>query len=120
MLACVVPEKLPSGISTKSCIDTAVMRACETVPDNRPHALVRRTSHSPHRREPGTRVPRTVQVPSAIWMAGAGAAGATAGTGETAAGAGDVAAGYWQALCTDMHAAVSRKGNAPRNTVRPF
>jgi len=120
MLACVVPEKLPSGISTKSCIGTAVLRACETVLDNRPPALVRRTSHSPHRREPGTRVPRTVQVPSASWIAGAGAAGATAGTGATAAGAGGVAPGYSQALCTDTHVAISRKGNDSRSPVRSF
>ena len=120
MLACVVPEKLPSGISIRFCIGTEVLRACETVPDNRPPALVRRTSHSPHRREPGRRVPRTVQVPSASWIAGAGAAGATVGTGATAAGAGDVAAGYSQALCTDMHAAINRKGNDPRNPFRRF
>src|SRR6516165_11375286 len=119
-LACVVPEKLPSGISTKFCIGTAVLRACETVPDNRPPALVRRTSHSPQRREPGTRVPCTRHVPSASWMAGAGAAGAAAGTGEAAAGAGGAAAGYWQALCTDTHAAMTSNRNDPRNQVRPF
>src|SRR6516165_828095 len=113
MLACVLPEKLPSAISTRFCIGTAVLRACETEPDNWPPALVRRTSHSPQKREPGTRVPRTVQVPSASWIAGAGAAGATAGAGETAAGAGGVAPGYWQALCTDTHAAISSKGNDP-------
>ena len=56
-LAGVLPEKLPSGISTKFCIGMAVLRACETVPDNWPPALVRRTSHSPQKREPGTRVP---------------------------------------------------------------
>jgi hypothetical protein len=113
MLAGVLPEKLPSGISSRSCIGMAVLRACDSVPDNWPPALVRRTSHSPQKREPGTRVPRTVQVPSASWIAGAGAAGATAGAGETAAGAGGVAPGYWQALCTDTHAAISSKGNDP-------
>jgi hypothetical protein len=90
MLAGALPEKLPSGISIRFCIGTAVLRACETVPDNWPPALVRRTSHSPHRREPGTRVPRTVQVPSASWVAGAGATGAAAGTGATAAAAAGV------------------------------
>src|SRR6516225_7772299 len=118
MLAGVVPEKLPSGISSKFCIGMAVLRACDSVPDNWPPVLVRRTSHSPQKREPGTRVPCTRQVPSASWMAGAG--GAAAGTGETAAGAGGVAAGYWQALCTDTPAAMSRKGNVSRNPVRPL
>ena len=120
MLAGVLPEKVPSGISTKFCIGMAVLRACETVPDNWPPALVRRTSHSPHRREPGTRVPCTLQVPSASWMAGAGAAGAAAGIGEIAAGAGGVAAGYSQALCTDTHAAVTSTRNEPRNTAKPL
>jgi hypothetical protein len=33
-LAGALPEKLPSGISTRFCIGIAVLRACETVPDN--------------------------------------------------------------------------------------
>jgi hypothetical protein len=115
MLAGVLPEKLPSGISIRFCIGMAVLRACETVPDNSPPALVRRTRHSPQKREPGTRVPCTVQIPSASWIAGGGAAGAAAGTGATAAGAEGVAPGYSQALCTDMHAAISRKDNNTRN-----
>ena len=32
-LACVVPERLPSGISTRFCIGT-VARACDTTPDS--------------------------------------------------------------------------------------
>jgi hypothetical protein len=34
LLAGILAEKLPSGISTKFCIGTAVLRPCETVPDN--------------------------------------------------------------------------------------
>jgi hypothetical protein len=120
MLAGALPEKLPSGISTRFWIGTAALRACETVPDNWPPALVRRTSHSPHRREPGTRVPRTVQVPSASWTAGGRAAGCAAGAGGVATGAGGGAAGGWQALCIDTHPAKRRKRNDPSNTVRLF
>src|SRR5262249_42297935 len=120
MLAGALPEKLPSGISIRFCIGTAVLRACETVPDNWPPALVRRTSHSPPKPEPRTRVPCTVQVPRASRVAGGGAAGAAAGTGATAAGAEGVAPGYSQALCTDMHAAISRKDNDTQNGVGPL
>jgi len=117
-LAGVLPEKLPSGISTKFCIGMAVLRACETVPDNWPRALVTRTSHSPQKREPGTRVPCTVQVPSASWTAGGGATGSATGAGGAAAGAAGAAAGGWQALCIDTHPAKSRKRNDTRDTVR--
>ena len=118
MLVGVLPEKLPSGISIRFSIGTVVLRACETMPDNLPPALVRRTSHSPHRREPGTHVPRTVQVPSASWTAGGGAAGCATGTGGAGTGAAGAAAGGWQALCTDTHPAKSKKRNDVRYTVR--
>ena len=84
-LSGVVPDKLPSGISTRFSIGT-VERACSTAPDNWPPALVRRTSHSPQRREPGIRVPCTVQVPSASWIACAGTGCAT-GIGEAGSAA---------------------------------
>ena len=83
MLAGVVPEKLPSGNSARFCIGT-VARACATMPENWPRALVRRTSRSPQKRDPGTRVPCTVQVPSASWLADAEAAVCTAGAGKAA------------------------------------
>ena len=117
ILAGVVAEKLPSGISTRFCICT-VARACDTTPDNCPPALVRRTSHSPQKREPGTRVPRTVQVPSASWMGCAGATVWAAGGGETAAGVGGVSAEDWLVACPETHAATSRKRNDLQNTAR--
>src|SRR5215472_9550464 len=85
ILAGVVAEKLPSGISTRFCICT-VARACDTTPDNCAPALVIRTSHSPQKREPGTRVPCTVQVPSASWTAGGGGLGCATDIGGVAAG----------------------------------
>lgn len=117
ILSGVVPEKLPSGASAKFCIAT-VARACDTTPDNWPPALVRRTSHSPQKRDPGTRVPCTVQVPSAIWLAVAGATVCTRATGGAAGGAAGASTGDWHALCVTTHPAISRKRNNLQNTVR--
>src|SRR5215471_1618549 len=75
-----VPEKVPSGCSVKFCIGT-LDRARETIPDNWPPELVRRTSQSPQRRAPWIALPCTVQVPSA--SCGAAPVGSTAPTGET-------------------------------------
>ena len=93
--ASVVPEKVPSGISTRFCIGT-VVRACETVPESCPRALVRRTSHWPQRREPGLPSPCTVQTPSASWAC-----------------AGEIPE-------THTHPAMSRKDSDPRNTAIPL
>jgi len=62
----VVPEKLPSGSSARSCMGT-LDRASETTPDNWPRTLVSRTSQSPYRRLPGIARPCTVQIPSESW-----------------------------------------------------
>src|SRR5215469_4208256 len=97
-----------------------VTRACVTKPDNWPPALVRRTSHSPQNREPGTRVPCTVQVPSASWTDGGGATACATGVGAAATGAAGAAAGGWQALCIGTHPAKSRKRNDQKNRVRLF
>jgi hypothetical protein len=93
--ASVVPEKVPSGISTRFCIGTVVL-ACETVPESCPRRLVRRTSQSPQRREPELPAPCTVQTPSAGWAC-----------------AGEIPENH-------THPAISRKDSDPRNTGIPL
>src|ERR1700739_2336584 len=75
----VVPEKLPSGCSTRARIGT-LARLNQTTPDKRPCLLVSLTAQSPQR-VPGMAGPSTLQTPSAT--CGDTAVGSTASTGET-------------------------------------
>jgi hypothetical protein len=100
--ALVVPEKLPSGCSTRSRIRT-IARLNQTTPDKRPCLLVSLTAQSPQR-ETGTARPWTLQIPSA--SCGAATVGSTARTGKTPA--------------NEAHTAMTKKCNNPGNTVRPL
>jgi hypothetical protein len=101
-LALVVPEKLPSGCSTRSRMRT-IARLNQTTPDKRPCLLVSLIAQSPQR-ETGTARPCTLQIPSA--SCGAAAVGPTARTGKTPA--------------NEAHTARTRKRNNLENTVRPL
>ena len=75
----VVPEKLPSGCSSRSRIGT-LARLNQTTPDQWPCLLVSLTAQSPQR-VPGMAGPSTLQTPSA--SCGAAAAGSTARSSDT-------------------------------------